>query len=105
MNGTNLDAIAQGIIAAITVLGIVWAGLKGKSKSDGKAPPERPTAPSEIKEALSELRRLVENLREDHNDDARQIASTLDRIENRLRLNDEVRHWNERTMPPQDLPR
>ena len=34
------------------------------------------------------------------NDDARQIANQLDRIENRLRLNDEIRHFADRTIPP-----
>lgn len=92
----TVQAIGAGIAAFLIALGTWWGAKRG----DGKPPADRAPAPHEVREALAELRRLVENMREDHNDDARQIANQLDRIENRLRLNDEIRHFADRTIPP-----
>lgn len=101
MQPTNetASAIGAGIAAILIAVGTWW----GTRKGDGKPPPDRAPAPHEVKEALAALHRLIAELREkldDHDDDHRQIARQLDRIETRLQISNEVRHWSERTQPP-----
>ncbi|MDQ7775243.1 hypothetical protein [Paracoccus aminovorans] len=95
----TVQAIGAGIAAFLIALGTWW----GTKKGDGKPPADRAPAPHEVKEAIADLRKLIEDVREsldNHDDDHRQIARQLDRIENRLQITNEVQHWRDRTIPP-----
>lgn len=101
MQPTNetVQAIGAGIAAFLIALGTWW----GTRKGDGKPPADRAPSPHELREAMAELRRQLTEMREkmdDHDDDHRQIARQLDRIENRQQINGEIQSWRDRTIPP-----
>lgn len=93
---------AIGVAIAAVLAGI---GLRiGNQKGDGKAPEQRPPSPHEMREAIADLRRVIEGMREsleNHDDDHRQFGRQLDRIETRLQITNEVQSWRDRTVPPQ----
>lgn len=112
----NLDSVGQGIIAALTLLGIVYAGMKGKAKSDGTPPPERAPAPNEVRAAIAaitELRGVMDEIRDDISGEHRlsqerhhALVRQLDSIAAQLRLADAVASVRrEMTQPPQPLHR
>lgn len=98
MAGAGVAAMLVGIFAWI-----------GKKKGDPSPPDVRPLTPNEIKEALSEIRNTLRRLEkglvrfgEVHEEQQRDAARQLDRIENRVSYGPGafVQHHNDRTIPP-----
>lgn len=95
----DIQAIGGGVAAILAGIGL-WFGNR---KSSGKPPEQRAPSAHELREALTELRGFIKEMREsrdEHDDDHRQIARQLDRIEDRLKFSAEIQSWRERTIPP-----
>ncbi|WP_103171625.1 hypothetical protein [Paracoccus sp. SY] len=56
----HLNYFGQGMGALIILIGIVFGYLRGFFKGDGKPPLERPPAPHEVKQAISNLHSQIE---------------------------------------------
>ena len=68
----NYELIGQGVGAAFLILASAYAVVRGHRKGDGNSPAERPPAPHEVKQALTQLHTQIERTGLDE-----QIAAAL----------------------------
>lgn len=73
----SLESIGQGIAAALTLVGIAFAAVRGNKKSDGTPPEHRPPPPNEIKAAIDALRGLLDEHADLAEDERRELARQL----------------------------
>lgn len=94
------EKMAQAVGMIILALGGVIATVREHNKSDGSPPKSRDPSPSEVREALNELRRIMDrhkeigdNATDRIEDKLETIMRAMDRIESSQRLERVVNDW------------
>lgn len=83
------ERFGQFIGSALLFLGGALAIMRGHNKSDGKVPVQRDPTPSEVRECLKDIRRIVEKHREIGDEFSDRIEEKLDKVGRHLDRNED----------------
>lgn len=91
MDGFNLEKIGAAVGSVLIFLGAAFAVLRGHNRSDGKPPAQRSPTYNEMREAVSDFRRLIERHREATGEETSRVEDRVERVlRNQERMEDRI---------------
>lgn len=91
MDGFNLEKIGAALGSVLIFIGAAFAALRGHNRSDGKPPPQRAPTYNEMRECVSDFKRLVERHREETGEETSRVEERVERVlRNQERMEDRI---------------